>query len=81
AIERYPGCGRLHFKLARIAEQSNKTKVAIEHYGKAIEIEYAYRNQFRRMYPERKKVVSRLGKDKYRESTQRLRLLREQPSP
>ena len=75
AVERYPGCGRLHFKLARIAEQSDKTDVAIEHYSKAIEIEDAYRSQFRRIYPEREEVVSRLGKEKYRDAMQRIELL------
>jgi O-antigen ligase len=81
AIERYPGCGRLHYKLARIAEHSGKTDVAIEHYNKAIEIEDAYRDQFRRMYPERKEVVSRLGKEKYEEAIKRIELLSKQPSP
>ena len=65
AVERYPGCGRLHFKLARIAEQAGKTDVALEHYNKAIEIEDAYRDQFRQIYPERKEVVSRLGEEQY----------------
>ncbi len=81
AIERYPGCGRLHFKLAQIADQSGKADVAIEHYKKAKEIEDKYRNQFRQMYPERKEVVSRLGDEKYRSAVQRIKLLSEQPLP
>lgn len=80
AIKRYPGCGRLHFKLAQIAEQSGKTNMAIEHYGQAIAIENAYRDQFREIYPERKEVVSRLGEETYRGSQQRLKVLRESPS-
>jgi tetratricopeptide (TPR) repeat protein len=80
AVARYPGCGRLHFELARIADQADKTDVAIEHYSKAIEIEDAYRDQFRQIYPERREVVSRLGEEKYTESTRRMKLLREQPS-
>ncbi len=80
AVDRYPGCGRLHFKLALIAEQADETDVALERYSKAIEIEDAYRDQFRQIYPERKDVVSRLGEEKYRRSTQRKKSLREQPS-
>ncbi|GAF78225.1 unnamed protein product, partial [marine sediment metagenome] len=75
AVERYPGCGRLHFKLARIAEQADKTDVAIEHYNKAIEIEDAYRDQFRQIYPERKEVVSRLGEEKYNLAKDKLKAL------
>ncbi|UCE47748.1 MAG: hypothetical protein JSW47_19385, partial [Phycisphaerales bacterium] len=80
AVNRYGGCGRLHFKLAQIAEQSAKTDVAIEHYAKAIEIEKAYRDQFRRIYPERKEVVSRLGEERHQKAQQRVKLLRESPS-
>lgn len=65
AVERYPGCGRLHFKLAQIADQTGKTKIAVEHYGKAIEIEDEYRDQFRRMYPEREDIVSRIDNKSY----------------
>jgi len=78
AVKLYPGCGRLHFRLARIAEQADKTDVALEHYSRSIEIEDAYRDQFRQIYPERKEVISRLGEEKYTESTQRKELLREQ---
>jgi len=81
ALKRYPGCGRLHFKLARIAEKSDDTKVAIKHYQRAIEIEDAYRDQFRRMYPEREEVVSRIGEDKYMEAMQRLESLGGQLAP
>lgn len=79
AVKRYPGCGRLHFKLAQIAEQSEKADVAIEHYKKAVEIEDAYRDQFRRMYPEREELVSRLGEELYGDAQQRLKVLSEQP--
>jgi hypothetical protein len=81
AVKRYPGCGRLHFKLAQIADRSSKTDIALEHYARAIKIEDAYRDQFRQIYPEREKVVSRLGEEKYSEAQQQLELLREQPSP
>ncbi|MHC4353754.1 MAG: hypothetical protein ACYS0H_13670 [Planctomycetota bacterium] len=80
AIERYPGCGRLHFKLAQIADRSDRTGAAVVHYAKAIEIEDAYRDQFRRMYPDREEVVSRLGEERYQDSQHRTaELLREFP--
>jgi tetratricopeptide (TPR) repeat protein len=65
AVERYPGCGRLHFKLAQNADQLGKTDIAVEHYKKAIEIEDEYRAQFRQIYPERQDVVSRIDKNMY----------------
>jgi O-antigen ligase len=75
AVERYPGCGRLQFKLAEIAEQLGKTNIAIERYEKAIDIEDSFRNQFQLIYPERKKIVSRLGEDKYKNAKQRIKHL------
>jgi len=80
AVERYPGCGRLRFELAKIAEQTGKTQVAIEQYEKAVEIEDAYRNQFRLMYPGRE-VFSRLGEEKYNFAKQRIKQLCEKPAP
>ncbi|MHC4440385.1 MAG: O-antigen ligase family protein, partial [Planctomycetota bacterium] len=65
AVEHYPGCGRLRFKKAQIADEIGKTKVAFEQYTKAIEIEDEYRAQFRQMYPEREDVVSRIDKNMY----------------
>ena len=65
AVERYPGCGRLHFKQAQIADQMGNAESAIGRYNKAIEIEDEYRAQFRRMYPDREDIVSRLDKNKY----------------
>ena len=72
AIERYPGCGRLHFDLAQIAEKLGQTAVAIEHYKNTIDIENQYRDQFRQMYPEKKEIVSRLGEKKYQLAIDRL---------
>jgi len=75
AIERYPGCDRLYFKQAQIAEQLNKINIAIEKYSKAIEIENEYRAQFRLMYPEREKTISRLGEEKYQLAIERVKEL------
>ncbi len=72
AAKRYPGSGRLQFKLAEIAEQLGKTALAIGHYNEAIDIEDKYRRQFQRMYPERDKIVSRLGEEKYKKAKQQI---------
>jgi len=66
AVEHYPGCARLRIELAKIA---------------AIDIEDKYRAQFRKMYPEREKIVSRLGEEKYQFAKQRLKLLTGQSTP
>ncbi len=81
AVVRYPGCGRLQFKLAKIAEQLGKADIAIERYEKTVDIEDSFRNQFQLIYPERKKIVSRLGEDKYKNAKQRIKDLTEQPIP
>ncbi|MHC5185556.1 MAG: O-antigen ligase family protein [Planctomycetota bacterium] len=65
AIKRYPGSGQLHYNLANIAEELGRNDVALMHYQTAVEIEDAYRAQFRVMYPERKTVISRLGNTAY----------------
>jgi O-antigen ligase len=80
AVERYPGCGRLRIKLAKIAEQLGKTDTAIEQYKKAIEIEDSFRVQFRIMYPDRE-IFSRLGEEKYQSAKQRIKFLSERPTP
>jgi O-antigen ligase len=72
AVERYPGCGRLHFKLAAIADQMSKTEIAIEHYAKAVEIEDKYRAQFKQLYPEHKDVVSRIDNKDYKYAKERM---------
>jgi hypothetical protein len=60
----YPGCERLHFKLAKIAEELGKTDLARQEYEETIKIEDSFRSQFKMMYPNRE-IVSRLGEDKY----------------
>ncbi len=81
AIDRYPGCARLHLKQAQIAEELGKTNVAIAQYQAAINIEDEYRTQFRQMYPERDKVVSRLGEAQYNLAKEKLKSLSQQKSP
>ena len=77
SIERYPGCERLHFKLAQIAEYLARTETAVEHYKKAIEIEDQYRAQFKLLYPEWQYIVSRLGEEKYQLAVERVKKLSE----
>jgi len=77
AIERYPGCERLHFELAKIAEELHKTDLACQEYKQAIKIEDSFRSQFKMMYPNRE-IVSRLGEDKYQFATERMKALKKQ---
>jgi hypothetical protein len=44
-----------------VAEKLGRNDIALNHYQAAVDIEDAYRTQFRIMYPERKTVISRLG--------------------
>lgn len=80
AVERYPTSDRLRFELAEVAEQLGRTELAVAQYKKAVEIEDAYRNQFRIMYPGRE-IFSRLGKENYEKAKQRIKQLSEQPTP
>jgi hypothetical protein len=75
AVERYPGCGRLHLRSGELAEQLGRPREALQHYQQAVEIEDAFRQQFREMYPEREKVVSRLGDDNYQRAKERIAAL------
>jgi hypothetical protein len=74
AVERYPGSGRLRFKLAEVAEKLDRTDQAVEQYAEAIRIEDSYRLQFGRMYPGRE-IFSRLGEAKYQSAKQRMKTL------
>ena len=80
AAQLYPGCERLWFKLGELAERLGKQDAACAHYARTVEIEDAYRAQFRRMYPDRKKVVSRLGEEEYQAAKKRFERL-EQRAP
>ncbi len=68
----YPGRERISFELAQTAEQFGKAGLALCHYAKAVEIEESYQQQFRQMYPEREKVVSRLGDKDYQHAKKRI---------
>ncbi|MDD5326464.1 MAG: O-antigen ligase family protein [Phycisphaerae bacterium] len=79
-VERYPGSSDLRIELAEVAEQLAKNDVAMAQYEKAVEIEDAYRSQFKIMYPGRN-VFSRLSQEKYDTAKQRINALSEQPTP
>ncbi|MHC4783052.1 MAG: hypothetical protein ACYTE0_08380, partial [Planctomycetota bacterium] len=55
-----------------IAEQLGRNDAALKHYQTAVDIEDAYRAQFRIMYPERKTVISRLGNATYTEAKSKI---------
>ena len=74
----YPGREWLWFELAQTAEQLGRTGLALCHYVKAVEIEGSYREQFRQMYPDREKIVSRLGDKEYQHAQKRIEELSKQ---
>jgi hypothetical protein len=64
ATERFCASANLRLELGQLAEQIGSTQVALKQYSKAVEIEDAYRRQFRQMFPGRE-VFSRLGQQEY----------------
>jgi hypothetical protein len=64
AVKLYPGSAELRIELAKIAEKLDLRADALECYKKAIDIEDAYRRQFKIMYPGRDEV-SRLSSREY----------------
>jgi len=67
AIRKYPGSARLEVAMGRLLDPD----VAAAHYRRTVEIEDAFREQFRRMYPDRE-LVSRLGQDVYEDAKARM---------
>jgi len=68
----YPGREWLWFELAQTAEKLGRAGLALCHYAKAVEIEKSYQDQFRQMYPDREKIVSRLGDREYQHAQKRI---------
>jgi len=79
AVEIYPNCGRLQFKLAQNALKLGNKELALEHYERAVRIEDDYRRGFRKMYPDRE-IVSRLGEQRYQQAKQRIEDLSKESS-
>jgi len=75
SVRLYPGCGRIHLTLAEVAEKLDRDDIALENYKKTIDIEEQYRRQFKAMYPQREKIVSRLGEKKYQLALDRVKEL------
>ena len=72
ATQFYPGCGRLWLERARAADQLGRSQMALISYCKAVAIEDSYRRQFKQMYPNWQRVVSRLGEDNDRFARKRI---------
>jgi O-antigen ligase len=67
----YPGCARIRLQSGQFAEDLGKNEMAACEYARAMEIEDAYREQYRMMYPGRE-MFSRLGEENYQLAKQRL---------
>ena len=67
AIKKYPDCARLEVAMGRLLDPD----AAAAHYRRAVEVEDAFREQFRRMYPGRE-PISRLGQDAYEDAKARM---------
>jgi O-antigen ligase/tetratricopeptide (TPR) repeat protein len=78
ALDRYPGSDRMHFEAAQIAEVLGQTETALEHYKAAVQIEDAFRAQFKVMYPDRQEAISRLGQTAYKTALQKIEELSRQ---
>jgi tetratricopeptide (TPR) repeat protein len=76
ALARYPGSGKLHYLLANVAEQLGQNDIALCHYQTAVQIEDAYRAQFKVMYPDRETIISRLGETAYTEAKAKIEQLK-----
>jgi tetratricopeptide (TPR) repeat protein len=74
-VELYPGLARLRLDLAEAAERLGRYDLALEEYKKAVEIEDAYREQFKIMYPTHE-LFSRLGQEQYEYAQKRIAELR-----
>jgi hypothetical protein len=71
----YPGNERIQLRLAQTADRMGKRDAAVIHYRRAVEIEDAFRNQFKQMYPKWGKPVSRLGESEYQLALKRIQEL------
>lgn len=70
-LERYPACDRILFLRAELNEQLGHPDRALADYRRAVEVEDAYRVQFRIMYPTRT-MTSRLGEKNYIDAKSRI---------
>ena len=71
AVELYPASAVLRIEYAQAAERVRNIELALENYNEAVRIEQAYRDVFKKMYPDRE-LFSRLGEDKYQSALLRI---------
>jgi O-antigen ligase len=71
AVQLYPASAVLRIEYAQAAERVRNIELALENYNEAVRIEQAYREVFKKMYPDRE-LFSRLGEDKYQSALLRI---------
>ena len=71
AVSLYPSSDRLRFYFAQVCEMQGKKESALENYKKAVEYEDAFREQFKKLYPDNQ-FFSRLGIDRYNIAKQKI---------
>ena len=76
SVTLYPNSGKLHYELATLHEQLGSIPDAMQHYKQAIAIENAFSDQFKVMYPDYTKPISRLGSDRFVSAQERLAQLK-----
>lgn len=82
ALQLYPGSDVMHYTAGVLAEELGQTEAALAYLKTALEIETAYRQQFKTMYPTQNEVISRLGPTNYQDLLERIKRLEPQtPCP
>ncbi|MBN1817794.1 MAG: O-antigen ligase family protein [Sedimentisphaerales bacterium] len=71
AAAKYPGSAELHMEMGDLAMQTEIPQWSLKPYLNAVEIEDAFREMFRIMYPGRE-IQSRLGEEKYQRAKRRI---------
>ncbi|MHC5082862.1 MAG: O-antigen ligase family protein [Planctomycetota bacterium] len=78
ASGRYPGSGKTYYAMGALAEEIGLFSEAMQHYQAAVWIEDLYREQFKIMYPEQERVISRLGNINYETAKEKIQRLQQQ---
>ncbi len=75
ALTLYPGSDRHCYQAGQLAEKLEQPETALAYYLRAVEIEDAFRRQFREMYPG-EEVFSRMGRGKYLHAKEQIEALK-----